>query len=559
MDHTKLSNSHDPKPSKSESKKLDYQELEKLYEQSFREIKEGEVVEGKISDISSKDVMVDIGYKSEGSIPIDDFDDIDSLKIGDSVKVFVEAKESENGMVVVSKKRADRYLGWKYIEEKFQEGDNIEGKVIRKVKGGLVVNIGVDAFLPGSLASLKGSANMDQMLQNTYKFKIIKITKSRKNIVLSRRAVIEEELHRKSEKLLSELEPGVLRRGTVKNITDFGAFIDLGGVDGLLHITDMSWGRVNHPSEILALNEEVEVIILDVDKENKKVSLGLKQKTKSPWEGVEKKYGVGTKVKGKVVNIVPYGAFVELEKGLEGLIHVSEMSWVKKVKHPTEILAIGDIVEAIVLNINTDKQRISLGLKQLEPNPWEGVEDRYIEGSVVKGKIHHITDYGAFVKLEEGVDGLIHVSDLSWTKRVNHPKEVLKKGQLVETKVLYVDSENQRISLGLKQMYEDPWPDLVKRYSPGTVCEGEIVKITGFGMFIKLEQGVEGLLHNSEINIPDDKISEQFKPGQGIKVSVIKADKNKHQIRLRLEQLGEQSNQDKLEKNSAPDEDTKQT
>lgn len=523
-------------PQKTETKNMDDQELEKLYNQTFRDIREGEVVEGKITDISSKDVMVDIGHKSEGSLPIDEFDNVDSLKIGDPVKVFVETKESESGMLVISKKRADRYLGWKYIEENYQEGNNIEGKVVRKVKGGLIVDVGIEAFLPGSLASLKGPANMDQMLNNTYKFKIIKITKSRKNVVLSRKTVIEEELHKKSQKLLSELEPGQLRKGVVKNITDFGAFIDLGGVDGLLHITDMSWGRVNHPSEMLALKDEVEVMILDVNKKEKKVSLGLKQKTKNPWEGVEEKYPVGTRVKGKIVNIVPYGAFIELEKGIEGLIHISEMSWVRKIKHPNEILAIGDVVEAIVLEINTEKQRISLGIKQLEPNPWEGVEDRYIEGSVVTGKIHHITDYGAFVELEDGVDGLIHISDLSWTKKVNHPKEILKKGQTVKAKVLYVDAENQRISLGLKQMKEDPWSELVKKYSPGTRCEGKIVKITDFGMFVELEQEVEGLLHNSEIRISKDKISEKFKVGQQIKVCIIKTDKNKHQIRLRLEE-----------------------
>jgi len=532
MKHKKDEEAKQSTESKSSIKDLDTRELESLYSQSFNKIKEGEIVEGRISDITSRDVMVDIGYKSEGSVPIVEFNDIDLLKMGDPVKVFVETKENDDGVVVLSKSKADKYLGWKHIEENCQVGDVIEGKVIKQVKGGLIVDVGVDAFLPGSLASIKGPGSMDEMVGNAYEFKIIKMTKTRRNVVLSRKAVLQEELYQRSDKLLDELEAGQLRKGLVKNITDFGAFVDLDGIDGLLHITDMSWGRVNHPSEILALRDEVEVMILGIDKESKRVSLGLKQKTKNPWENIQEKYSVGTKVKGKVVNIAPYGVFIELEKGIEGLIHVSEMSWVRKVKNPNEILAIGDAVESVVLNVDIEKQRISLGMKQLEPNPWEGVEDRYEEGKVVKGKVHHITDYGAFVELEDGVDGLIHISDISWTKKFNHPKEAFKKGQVVETKVLYTDAENQRISLGLKQMSEDPWPELSERYSTGSEYKGKIIKITDFGMFIELEESVEGLLHNSEIDAPEDKIQEQFKPEQVIKVYVLKIDKSKHQIRL---------------------------
>jgi len=532
MKHKKDEEAKQSTESKSSIKDLDTRELESLYSQSFNKIKEGEIVEGRISDITSRDVMVDIGYKSEGSVPIVEFNDIDLLKMGDPVKVFVETKENDDGVVVLSKSKADKYLGWKHIEENCQVGDVIEGKVIKQVKGGLIVDVGVDAFLPGSLASIKGPGSMYEMVGNAYEFKIIKMTKTRRNVVLSRKAVLQEELYQRSDKLLDELEAGQLRKGLVKNITDFGAFVDLDGIDGLLHITDMSWGRVNHPSEILALRDEVEVMILGIDKESKRVSLGLKQKTKNPWENIQEKYSVGTKVKGKVVNIAPYGVFIELEKGIEGLIHVSEMSWVRKVKNPNEILAIGDAVESVVLNVDIEKQRISLGMKQLEPNPWEGVEDRYEEGKVVKGKVHHITDYGAFVELEDGVDGLIHISDISWTKKFNHPKEAFKKGQVVETKVLYTDAENQRISLGLKQMSEDPWPELSERYSTGSEYKGKIIKITDFGMFIELEESVEGLLHNSEIDAPEDKIQEQFKPEQVIKVYVLKIDKSKHQIRL---------------------------
>lgn len=544
---------NEEKKTEFEGSKVSDEELAKLYENTFTPIQEGEVVKGKISEVTSRDVMVDIGYKSEGSVPIDEFDDLENLKLGDPVKVFVIAREDEEGMVDISKERADKYLGWKHIEENYEEGDTIEGKVDRKVKGGLIVDIGIDAFLPGSLSSMKGPAYMDEMLGNNYKFKIIKITKSRKNVVVSRRAIVEAQLRKKSEKLLNELEKGQIRKGVVKNITDFGAFIDLGGVDGLLHITDMSWGRVNHPSEMLALKDEVEVMILDVNKEERKVSLGLKQKTKNPWEEAEEKYPVGTKVKGKVVNIVPYGAFVELEKGIEGLIHISEMSWVRKIKNPSEIVGIGDVVEAVVLDLDAENQRISLGMKQLEPNPWEGVEDRYTEGSVVKGKIHHITDYGAFVELEDGVDGLIHVSDISWTKKVKHPKEILEKGQTVEAKVLYVDAENQRISLGLKQMKEDPWPKLVEKYSSGTECEGKIVKIADFGMFVELEEGVEALLHNSEIDLPDEKIKQEFSEGDNIEAKVIRTDKNKHQIRLSIKQKESEEDSEEEEKETAQD------
>ncbi len=513
--------------------KTTQEELDKIYGESFKDFKEGEIVKGKIVAITSKDVLVDIKYKSEGCIALSEFPDRASLKVGDEIDVLLESKENEEGMVVLSKWKADRKIGWEKIMNEFNEGDVIEGRVSRKVRGGLMVDVGMEAFLPASLVALRGFSNLNEYLGQKLKFKIVSINKMRRNIVLSRKEVLREEQDHARKKLIVELKQGELRPGVVKNITDFGAFIDLGGVDGLLHITDMSWGRVSHPSEIVALGDKVEVVILDVNRENSKVSLGLKQKTPSPWQGLEDKYPVGSKIKGKVVNIVPYGAFIELEKGLEGLVHISELSWSRRINHPNEVLAIGDVVEAIVLAADSSTQKISLGIKQMEANPWLKVAERYPINSKVKGKIRTLTDFGAFVELEEGIDGLIHISDMSWTKRINHPGDILKKAQKTEAVVLSVDPEKRKISLGLKQLTPDPWPEIVKRYPVGLELEAAVSKITNFGAFVELEENLEGLLHISELKEPvKEKLSDIFKIGDKIKVKVVKADAEAHKIAL---------------------------
>jgi small subunit ribosomal protein S1 len=509
--------------------------LDKIYEETFKDFKEGEVVKGKIVAITAKEVLIDIGYKSEGYIPLTEFSDPASMKVGDEVDVLLESKENEDGMVVLSKWKADRKMGWEKIMREYNEGDIIEGRVIRKVKGGLMVNVGLEAFLPASLVALRGFSNLDQYIGQKLKFRIMKINKLRKNIVLSRKDVLKQEQEQTRNKLIQSLEKGQVRTGVVKNITDFGAFIDLGGVDGLLHITDMSWGRVSHPSEIVVLGDKIDVVILDVDRENMKVSLGLKQKSPSPWQDVEKKYQVGTKVKGKVVNILPYGAFIELEKGLEGLVHISELSWSRRITHPNEVLAIGDVIEAIVLNVDSQTQKISLGIKQMETNPWLKAVERYPVNSRVKGKVHTLTEYGAFVELEEGIDGLIHISDLSWTKRISHPEQILKKGQKVEAVVLSVNQESRKIALGLKQLTPNPWPDIVERYPVGLEVEGTVTKVTNFGLFVELEKDLEGLLHISELNdSAKAKIDEVFKEGEKIKVKIAKADADLRKISLTI-------------------------
>jgi len=510
-------------------------ELEKFYEKSTLTLKEGEIISGKIVGITGKEVLIDIGYKSEGILPIDEFDDPAEIQIDKEISVLLETKEDENGMVIVSKRKADRTLGWEKIVNNYNEGDTIEGRVSRKVKGGLMVDIGLDAFLPASQISLRGAHNIDQYMGNSYKFMIVKVNKPRKNIVLSRRELLLKEREASREKLLKEIAKGQIRGGVVKNIADFGVFIDLGGVDGLLHITDMSWGRISHPSEMVAIGDTIEVKILDIDQKNMKISLGLKQKTTSPWTGIDEKYPVGSKVKGKVVNIVPYGAFIELEKGVEGLIHISEFSWTRRISHPSEMLAIGDIVEAVVLNLDTANQKIALGIKQTEVDPWQGISAKYSSGAKVKGRVRNLTDYGAFVELEEGIDGLIHISDMSWTKRINNPSDFLKKGQKVEVVILTVDEVNHKISLGLKQLTDDPWPQIAERYPIGQEVEGQITKITTFGLFVEIEKELEGLVHITEINLePTMKIEDSFKVGDKVKAKVIKIDNDQRKIGLSM-------------------------
>ncbi|MFH1061815.1 MAG: 30S ribosomal protein S1 [Candidatus Omnitrophota bacterium] len=509
--------------------------LDAFYAKGITTLAEGEIIRGKVVGITGKEVLVDIGYKSEGILALEEFDDPSDVNVDDEINVLLEKKEDENGMVIVSKRKADRALGWERIINNYNEGDNIEGRVSRKVKGGLMVDIGLDAFLPASQISLRGAKNIDQYIGNTYQFMIVKVNKPRKNIVLSRRELLLKEREVNRDKLLKEIEVGQVRTGLVKNIADFGVFIDLGGVDGLLHITDMSWGRISHPSEMVAIGDNIEVKILGIDKESNKISLGLKQKSSSPWVGIEEKYPAGSKLKGKVVNIVPYGAFIELEKGVEGLIHISEFSWTRRISHPSEMLAIGDMVEAVVLNLDIANQKIALGIKQTESDPWKGISDKYPAGAKVKGKVRNLTDYGAFVELEEGIDGLIHISDMSWTKKINNPSEFLKKGQKLEVVVVSVDEVNHKISLGLKQLTEDPWTALVEKYQIGTQVEGIITKITTFGIFVEIDTELEGLVHVTEIALePTLKVEDSFKVGDTVKAKVIKVDNEQRKIGLTM-------------------------
>ena len=520
---------------KETAKEVGKEDFSTLYKESIVGVEEGQILKGKIIAVTPKDVLVDIGYKSEGIISMSEFSDPESIKVGDEIEVYLESKEDENGMVVLSREKAERAVGWERIISKYGEGDMVDGKITKKVKGGFMVDIGVEAFLPASLAAMRTMGNMNQMMGQVLPFKIVKINKPRKNIVVSRKDAMQQQREEDKKKVFETLQKGAVVNGVVRNITDFGAFVDIGGMIGLLHITDMSWGRVSHPSEMLAIGDKIDVVVLDMDKEAGRVSLGLKQKTQNPWETVDVKYPVGTKIKGTVVNLVPYGAFVELEKGVEGLLHISELSWTKKYANPNELLAIGDRIEVQVLDVDKQNKKISLGLKQLESNPWLGVENKYVVGTRVKGKIRNLTDYGAFVELEDGIDGLVHVSDISWTKRIAHPKDVLKKGEKLEAVVLAVDASNRRISLGLKQLTPDPWDDIAAKYVSETILNGKVTKVANFGLFVEIDQELEGLVHVSEIPLAEgEKLEEKFKVGDEFKVKVLKVDSIQHKIALSL-------------------------
>ncbi len=509
------------------------EELAQIYASTIKIPKENGVVKGRIIEVRSKDVIIDIGYKSEGFISKTEFIDPSRINVGDEIDVYVDSLENDQGMVVLSKSKADRTIGWDKILNSFNEGDLIEGRIVRKVKGGLVVDVGMEAFLPASLVSLKGAADLDKMLGQVLKFKIVKMNKLRKNVVVSRKDVMLFEKEEGKKKMMDSLAVGEVRSGTIKNITDYGAFIDLGGVDGLLHITDMTWGRISHPSEMLALGDKIDVVILNVDKENIRVSLGLKQKTESPWKDADKKFLVGSHIKGKVVNIVPYGVFVELEKGIEGLIHVSELSWTKKIHDPHEILAIGDVIEAVILSVDTENRKISLSIRRLEQDPWAKIVNNYPVGTKVKGKVRHLVDYGAFVELEDGIEGMVHVSEISWTKKLKNPSELLKKGQKVEAVVLSVDVDERKINLSLKQLLPDSWPAIIEKFKIGTSVEGVVTKATNFGVFVEIDQELEGLIHISELDSQiAEKIDEAYRVGDKIKTQVIKIDNEKRQIGL---------------------------
>lgn len=503
------------------------------YEQTFRKIGPGHVVKGHVISITTKDVVVDIGFKSEGVIPAHEFDSLATLNIGDEIEVLLEETEDQSGRIVLSKRKAEKSQGWDRIVEQYGEGDTVDGKVVRKVKGGLMLDIGVEAFLPASLAFLKGFGSLNSLLGQNIQVKIVKINPSRKNIIVSRKDLLEKEKQESKAKVLEELEVGVIRKGVVKNITDFGAFVNLGGIDGLLHITDMSWGRINHPSELVKVGDKIEVKILSFDKESMKVSLGLKQKDANPWVEVEQKFPIGTKVKGRVVNVVPYGVFVELSRGIEGLVHISEISWSKRVTNPAEIFKTGDMVDVMVLNIDKDHEKISLGIKQTESNPWVGVESRYTTGQKVKGVVRNLTEFGAFVELEEGVDGLIHVSDMSWTRKVTHPKDVLKKGQEVDAVVLMVDQTNHKLALGLKQLLTDPWEEVASNLSMGASVAGTVTKVASFGVFIEIDKDIEGLLHISETDLGSSaNLETQFPVGKKVQAKIVKIDLPQRKIAL---------------------------
>lgn len=522
--------------------------MEEALKHSHTRFAAGEIVKGRVIEVRAKEALVDIGYKSEGVIPGNEFDDIKTVKVGDEVDVLIEKLEDKDGMVVLSKEKAEFKQNWEKILTICNEGGRILGKVKSVVKGGLVVNIGVEAFLPASQIDVVTPKNLTQFVGNTYEFKVVKINQERQNIVLSRRELIEAERAERRQKLLAEMVPGDIRKGTVKNITDFGAFIDLNGIDGLLHITDMSWGRVGHPSEVLKVGQDLDVVVLDVNKEKERVSLGLKQKMANPWAEIESKYPVGTKVKGKVVNLVPYGAFVELEPGVEGLVHVTELSWTKRVAKPSDVLKQDQELEAVVLGINRDEQKISLGVRQLESNPWDTAEQKYPPGTRVKGKIRNLTSYGAFIELEEGLDGMIHVSDISWTRKINHPSEVFKKGDEVEAQVLEVDKANQRIAVGVKQISQDPWDKIDELYKVGDLVTGQVTKLASFGAFIGLKHEIDGLVHISQISEERvDKIKNVLKVGQDVTARVIKIDRSDRRIGLSIKAANYSAEQLKAE------------
>jgi len=497
-------------------------------------LKEGNIIKGTVYEVTEKEVILNVGFKSEGSIPIEEFSDCEEIKKGDVFDVFLEKMENQDGLIVLSKEKADFIKAWDDIKEAYDSGRIVKTKVDRRIKGGLVVKLmGVDAFLPGSQIALRQVPNLDELIGTELECKIIKLNKRRRNIVVSRRVVLEEEREDKKRKLLAELEVGQEREGIVKNITDFGAFVDLGGIDGLLHLTDLTWGRVSHPSEVVAIGDKLKVKILDFDRERERISLGLKQLTPYPWDGIEERYPIGSKVRGKVVSITDYGAFVELEKGIEGLIHISEMSWTRHVKHPSKVVAIGDTVEAVVLNIDKEHEKISLGLKQLEPDPWKALESKYPPGTRLKGKVRNLTNFGAFVEIEDGIDGLVHISDMSWAKRVRHPSEVVKKGDEVEVVVLEIDSEKRRISLGMKQTRENPWTELAKEFAVGTETTGKITRLLDRGTVVELREDVEGFVPLSHLGIEGMRNpSEYFDIGNELPLKVIKMDPQNKRIVL---------------------------
>jgi small subunit ribosomal protein S1 len=530
---------------------LPEESFEKIFEESMKSMQDGEVVQGKVLQITNGYVIIDVGYKSEGQIPLQEFYDGDNklaVQVGDTIDVLIEDWENENGMMVLSKQKADQMRVWDTISSVHDQDGVLEGKIVSRIKGGLSVDIGLKAFLPGSQVDLHPVRNLDKFIGEIHQFKILKYNRKRGNVVLSRRAIMEKEREGLRQETLKNISEGAIVEGVVKNITDYGVFIDLGGIDGLLHITDISWGRVNSPGELFSIGDKVSVKILHYDEANQRVSLGYKQIKEDPWVVAEKKYAVTTRVSGKVVNLTNYGAFIELEEGIEGLIHVSEMSWTKKIKHPSQILTVGETVEAVVLDLDIPRKRISLGLKQTEPNPWSLIEEKYPKGTVIEGKTKNITDFGIFIGIDEGIDGLVHISDISWTQKIKHPGEMYKKGQLVKAVVLSIDKENERFSLGIKQLEPDPWENVVKKYRRGQVVKGTVTNVTDFGVFLEIEKGVEGLIHVSEISKDKvDNLKDFAKLGDDLEVLIISIDRRSRKIGLSIRDLKEVEDQRDLQ------------
>ncbi|HWO41142.1 MAG TPA: 30S ribosomal protein S1 [Candidatus Eisenbacteria bacterium] len=526
-------------------------EFETLFEESLRSVKPGGIVKGRVVGITPTHVMIDVGYKSEGQIPIQEFMDRQGrlqAKVGDEIDVYFDSSDTANGGIVLSRQRAESIKIWELIEKAYNEGEPIEGYIVGKVKGGFKVDVGVPAFLPGSHVDIRPTRNLDKFIGTSDRFAVLKYNRARGNVVLSRRVVLEKERETLKQEVLKVLEEGVILEGTVKNITGYGAFVDLGGIDGILHISDMSWGRISHPSEVLQVGEKVKVVVLKFDLEKERISLGMKQLTPDPWHSVAEKYSVGARIQGKVISLMDYGAFVELEPGVEGLIHVSEMSWTRKVTHPSKILQVGQIVEVVILNVDPGHRRISLGLKQVMPNPWQQAKEKYPVGTIVKGPVRNITDFGIFIGIEEGIDGLVHVSDLHWTKKVKHPSELYKKGDIVEAKVMGVNVENERFSLSIKELTPDPWKLVAARYPVGSKVKGQVTSVPDFGVFVRVEEGVEGLIHVSQLSTERvDKPSSLYKPGDEIEAEVINIDPKEKKIGLSIRALRKTEERQEME------------
>jgi len=526
-------------------------DFQTMFEESMRSVKPGGVVKGKVVGITAAHVMIDVGYKSEGQIPLQEFLDRDGkvqVQVGDEVDVFFDSSEEDNGDIILSRERAENIKIWEEIERAFREGLGVEGVILSKVKGGFNVDVGVPGFLPGSHVDVRPTRNLDKFLGKREKFAILKYNRPRGNVVVSRRVLMEKERDVLKKEILKVLEEGVILEGVVKNITSYGAFVDLGGIDGILHISDMSWGRIGHPSEMVKVGDHIKVAVLKFDAERERISLGMKQITPDPWTTVQQNYPVGTRVRGQVLSLMDYGAFVELEKGVEGLIHISEMAWTKKISHPSKVLQVGETVEVLVLNVDPNHRRISLGLKQVLPNPWEQVKEKYPVGSVVKGPVRNVTDFGIFVGVEEGIDGLAHVSDLHWTKKIKHPSELYKKGDIVEVKVLGVDVQNERFSLGIKQLTTDPWKLVAERYPVGSRVKGEVTSVPDFGVFVRLEEGVEGLIHVSQLSTERvDKPSTMFKVGDSVEAEVIHVDAHDRKVGLSVRALKKTEERQEME------------
>jgi small subunit ribosomal protein S1 len=510
-------------------------DLQQLIAASVKNYREGSIVKGHILEKRPKEFLIDIGYKSEGVVSASEFDNPEEIQVGDEVEVLLERLENDQGMVILSKQKASQRQNWSKIVKLFEAEGIIKGRVKSVVKGGLIVNVGVEAFLPASQVDINPPKDLTQFVGNTYDFKIVKINEDRKNVVLSRRELIEAERSERRQQFLGTMSAGDKVEGTVKNITDFGAFLDLDGIDGLLHITDMSWARLTHPSEAVKPGDRLTVVVLEINKDKERISLGLKQLQSNPWDRIEERFPIGQKIKGKVTNLMPYGAFVQIEEGIEGLIHVSELSWTKRITRPSDVLTLGQDIEAVVLGVNKEDQKISLGVRQLEPNPWDEIEQRYVIGKQVRGQVRNMTAYGAFVELEEGIDGMVHVSDLSWTKKINHPSEILKKGDEVDAVVIDIDKANQRISLGVKQLETDPWKEIEGKYKVGDFVKGTVSKIANFGAFIELPGDIDGLVHISQISEDRvEKVKDVLKPGQEVEARVIKIDKTERRLGLSI-------------------------